>query len=117
MLDTLLAAEINDQQINEAGIREEVDTFMFEGFDTTSSALLFTLFMLAHHRKWQNLVHQEIVEVLGNREINELTIQDYSEMKVLIRVIKETLRLYPPVPFIGRELQEPLTIGIFQFNL
>lgn len=28
------------------------------------------------------------------------------------RFIKETLRLYPPVPYMGRELIEPLDIGI-----
>lgn len=32
-------------------------------------------------------------------------------MKIFIRVIKETLRLYPPVAFMGRELREPLVVS------
>lgn len=111
MLDTLLAAEANGQQINEQGIREEVDTFMFEGYDTTSMGLVFSLFMLAHHTNWQKMVYEEILDVLDDRQESELNIQDYNEMKVLNRVIKETLRLYPPVPFMGRELLEPIEIS------
>lgn len=30
MLDTLIAAQNNGQQIDDVGIREEVDTFIFE---------------------------------------------------------------------------------------
>lgn len=67
MLDTLFTAEASSGAINESGIREEVDTFMFEGFDTTSSALIFTFFMLAHHQNWQTLAIEEILQVLGIR--------------------------------------------------
>lgn len=66
MLDTLFAAEANDgNQIDIMGIREEVDTFMFEGYDTTSSALIFCLLMLAHHSSVQNQVYEEILNILG----------------------------------------------------
>lgn len=67
MLDTLFAAESScNNQIDEIGIREEVDTFMFEGFDTTSSALIFSLLMLAHHSVEQKRVYEEITNILGS---------------------------------------------------
>lgn len=65
MLDTLFEAEANNKQIDEIGIREEVDTFMFEGYDTTSAAIMFTVFMLAHHAALQQKVHDEILDILG----------------------------------------------------
>lgn len=65
MLDTLLEAETNNQ-IEESGILEEVETFMFEGFDTTSSGITFLLLMLALHQDVQQNVYNEILEEIGS---------------------------------------------------
>lgn len=65
MLDTLFAAESNNNQIDYEGIREEVDTFMFEGYDTTSSAIMFCLFMMAHHGEEQAKLYAEVISQLG----------------------------------------------------
>lgn len=112
MLDTLFAAEMDGNQIDLAGIREEVDTFMFEGYDTTYSGLMFTLFMLAHHAAEQTRVYEEIIDIIGQgRTEAELGIKDYANMKYFEMVIKESLRLYPPVSYMARELPEPVTIG------
>jgi cytochrome P450 family 4 len=54
MLDTLLQAE-SEGLITKKGIAEEVDTFIFEGHDTTSTAIIFILLLLAHNPEAQRL--------------------------------------------------------------
>lgn len=40
-----------------------------------------------------------------------VTVKDLGEMKYLERVVKESLRLYPSVPFIMRTLMEDIEVG------
>jgi cytochrome P450 family 4 len=53
MLDLLLTAKREEGLIDNEGIREEVDTFMFEGHDTVSAAMIFALMMIANHPQVQ----------------------------------------------------------------
>ncbi|XP_024878393.1 cytochrome P450 4C1-like [Temnothorax curvispinosus] len=52
MLDLLIAAS-RDGLMTDSDIREEVDTFMFEGHDTTAMGLCFILALLAEHKDIQ----------------------------------------------------------------
>lgn len=65
MLDTLLIVKKHGF-IDTVGIQEEVDTFIFAGYDTTMTAITFTLFMIAHHPDVQNKLYEEIVSNYGN---------------------------------------------------
>lgn len=103
MLDTLLLAQHQNQQIDAQGIQEEVDTFVFEGFDTTMTAITFILFMIANHDDVQKRLYEDIISVDDKNGYNDLIYLD--------AVIKETIRLYPSVPFIGRQLGEDTIIG------
>uniref|UniRef100_A0A182IWA1 Uncharacterized protein n=1 Tax=Anopheles atroparvus TaxID=41427 RepID=A0A182IWA1_ANOAO len=113
MLDTLLAAEAK-QQIDEEGIREEVDTFMFEGHDTTAAAIMFTILLLANEPEVQERCAAESLALLErlspNGEGMRPSVQDYQNLPYLDRVVKESLRLYPPVAFISRATTGQLVI-------
>lgn len=52
-LDLLLQTQIDEKPLSQQEIREEVDTFMFAGHDTTSSAVTFTLYCLANNPEIQ----------------------------------------------------------------
>ncbi|XP_026326152.1 cytochrome P450 4C1-like [Hyposmocoma kahamanoa] len=52
MLDLLLLGQ-KEGVIDEAGVQEEVDTFMFEGHDTTAAGLTYCLMLLANHKEIQ----------------------------------------------------------------
>lgn len=103
MMDTLLQAE-RQGLIDDEGIIEETDTFTFEGHDTTSSAISFILLLLAHHPEAQDAIFSEVQEILQGKD--ELTIDDFAKFEYMDRVLKECMRIYPPVPFIGRTLAE-----------
>ena len=46
-------------------IQEEVDTFMFEGHDTTTAALNWTFYTIARHPDVQKKIDEELKEVLS----------------------------------------------------
>lgn len=46
---------------------------------------------------------QELHQVFGTDKEAPTTLRDLNELKYVDMVIKESMRLYAPVPFIGRE--------------
>nr|QEL53077.1 cytochrome P450 CYP4A311 [Mythimna separata] len=109
MLDLLLDEE-KKGNIDEKGITEEVDTFMFEGHDTTATALCFMIMRLANEPDIQDKIAAEMKSIFGDSQ-RALTIEDLSKMKYLECCIKESLRMYPSVPFISRYIKEDVQIG------
>ncbi|XP_059060272.1 cytochrome P450 4d2-like [Achroia grisella] len=105
-LDLLLLAEVNGKSIEDEHVREEVDTFMFEGHDTTTSGIVFTLFCLSKYADIQDKLFEEQKEVLGGDLERDPTYSELQQMKYLEMVIKESLRLYPPVPLIERSITQ-----------
>lgn len=58
----------NQQGLSDEDIRAEVDTFMFEGHDTTASGISFILYNLACHTEHQKLCREEILQVLDGKD-------------------------------------------------
>uniref|UniRef100_A0A1Y9GKX3 Uncharacterized protein n=1 Tax=Anopheles arabiensis TaxID=7173 RepID=A0A1Y9GKX3_ANOAR len=110
-LDMLLQSKIDGQPLTDLEIREEVDTFMFEGHDTTTSAISFLLQNLAKHPAIQQKVFDEVRNVVGDDRTRPVTIAMLNDMHYLDLVIKETLRLYPSVPMFGRKMMEDAEIN------
>ncbi|KAK7590973.1 hypothetical protein V9T40_002586 [Parthenolecanium corni] len=105
-LDLLLdMAEESSKPFTTADIREEVDTFMFAGHDSSSSATAYAVFLLGCHPEIQEKVFQELYSVFGSSD-RFPTKADISQLTYLECVTRESLRLYPVVPVIGRILAE-----------
>uniref|UniRef100_A0A0N4Z8R6 Cytochrome P450 n=1 Tax=Parastrongyloides trichosuri TaxID=131310 RepID=A0A0N4Z8R6_PARTI len=94
------------------GLLEEVDTFTFEGHDTTSAAMNWFLHLMGANPEIQAKVHHEIDHVLGE-EIRPVNFDDIGRLKYLEACVKETLRLYPSVPIFGRTVVEEVNINGF----
>ncbi|KAL7394584.1 hypothetical protein ABVT39_028279 [Epinephelus coioides] len=103
----LLARDENQQGLSDDDIRAEVDTFMFEGHDTTASGLSFILYCLACHPEHQKMCREEIIQALDGKDTMEW--EDLSKIPYTTMCIKESLRLYPPVPGTARKTTKSMT--------
>lgn len=115
-LDLLLESAQNGALITDKEIKEQVDTIMFEGHDTTAAASSFFLSLMGIHQDIQEKVVQELHEIFGDSD-RPATFQDTLEMKYLERCLMETLRLFPPVPIIARELKENLKLSSGKYTV
>ena len=108
-LDILLtAADEDGKGLTDLEIRDEADTFMFRGHDTTTSGMSWTLYCLAKHPEHQEKVREEVRNVLMGREWLEY--EDLKELKYTQWCIKEAMRLYPPVLDLSRRLSKDMEI-------
>jgi len=109
-LDLMLEESmLSGEKISDEELRQEVDTITFAGHDTTSTAAAFCLYFLGHHKDIQTRAYEEVMEVIGEAE--DITTLQLKELRYLEACLKEAMRLCPPVPIIGREALEDLTIG------
>ncbi|XP_058796311.1 cytochrome P450 4C1-like [Phymastichus coffea] len=109
MLDLLIAAQRDNQQIDDQGIQEEVDTFTFEGHDTSAVALMFAVLLIAEHEDVQNRIRREVSEIL-DRTNGKLEMSDVQNLHYLEMCLKECLRLHPSVPYMSRYMSEDLQL-------
>jgi len=108
-LDILLEAkDENGNGLNDEEIVGEVVTFMFAGHDTTASVISWTLYNLARYPEHQEKCRQEIDEVYGDKD--ELDWKQLGKLTYLQMCIKETTRIFAPVPMISRSLDKTYEI-------
>ncbi|KAL8604238.1 hypothetical protein ACOMHN_014806 [Nucella lapillus] len=109
-LDMLLSMSDSGRALSIDDIQEEVDTFMFEGHDTTAASMNWCTYLIGSDDKVQDRVHQELDRVFGDSD-RMPTMNDLKELKYLECCIKEALRLYPSVPYFGRTTTEEAKFG------
>ncbi|EFA02820.1 cytochrome P450 6BQ6 [Tribolium castaneum] len=83
--------------------------FFAAGFETSSTTVTFALLELALNQDIQQKLREEINTCLAKSN-GELTYQAIMEMTYMDKVLQETLRKYPPVPFLTRRCTKDYTI-------
>lgn len=58
----------NGKGLSNQEIADEVDTFMFEGHDTTAAGISFALYNLAKYPEIQRKCREEVMEVLEDSD-------------------------------------------------
>lgn len=109
LLSMLLAARDDDgRQMTDRQLRDEAMTLFLAGHETTANALSWTWYLLAQHPEVESKLVAEITQVLGGRAPG---LDDLERLPYCEKVIKESLRLYPPAWAIGRQALEEFEIG------
>lgn len=92
--------ESKDKQTSLTNAYADTAILLLAGHETTSRLLQFTLMHLA---KDEDIVKKIRKEIENNRPANnQWTREDLNKMTYLKKVLKESLRLHPPVPIIPR---------------
>lgn len=94
-------------------IRVEMDTMIFGVHDTSKTVIAFTLYLLAKHPEVQTKVFEEVKQFL--KPGVDVTEEDLCEFIYLEAVLKESMRMYSPVPYVARKLTSEFTIGAYTF--
>ncbi|KAM0937531.1 putative cytochrome P450 [Dioscorea sansibarensis] len=106
--DDWLALMLSSNTMSRQQIIDECCTFMIAGSESSNLLLAWACFLLSVHTEWQVRAQGEIHEVLkGQRP----TLETINQLKILNMIIHETLRLYPPIPFVMKTGNEEMKIG------
>lgn len=102
MIQMLLEArdpETGDKLDREA-LRNEAAVIFMAGHETTANSLAWTWYLLSQAPEAEARLHAELAAVLGGRAP---TLDDVPSLVYTRAVFEEAIRLYPPVPFLGRQ--------------
>ncbi len=107
MLDAARDAD-NPNALSEINIRHQILTFLIAGHETTSGALSFALYYLANNPDIAKAARAEVDEVWGGEAP---TFQQVPKLRLVRRILDESLRLWPTAPAFAREACEDTVIG------
>ncbi|WP_260334651.1 cytochrome P450 [Streptomyces beigongshangae] len=108
LVSMLLAARDDDgNTLSNREIRDQVVTFAMAGVETTGATLAWALHLLGQDPDIDRRLHAELDEVLHGRPPR---FEDLSALPFTRRVVRETLRLYPPW-LLSRRTLAPVRIG------
>jgi len=110
LLGRLLAARDPETgaPMSDENLVDNLLTLLEAGHETTAKALTWCLYLLARAPEWQQRIRDEVIAVAGNAPIESAHID---QLPTTRRVLKETMRLYPPAPVLSRMAANATTLG------
>jgi cytochrome P450 len=99
--------KVNGGGMSDQQIRDEAMTLFLTAFDTTSTALTWTWYLLSQNPEVETELHEEIDHVLNGRLP---TAEDFAQLKYTRMLFGESMRIYPPSYVIPRQALEDFPI-------
>jgi cytochrome P450 len=103
LLSRLITAEDEEtgERMSRELLRDEALTNFFAGYETSARAMSHAWYALAQNPEVKARLHEELDRELGG----ELpTLDTLKRLPYTLRIIKETLRLYPPAPMYAKDV-------------
>jgi cytochrome P450 len=106
----MLAATRDEEHgaLSDAEIRDEAVAFFLAGHETTALTLSWALYLLSQHPDVARQVEAEVEAVLGDRAP---ALEDLARLPYVSKVLRETMRLYPPAYAVPRDAAEDVEVG------
>ena len=112
VLSVIMDARDNEgRAMTDTELIGQASILFIASFETTTSALTWSLFLLAQHPGVMHQLMDEIESVLGDAPPRS---DQMPQLPFLHWVIKESMRILPPVPYTVRVAQRPLKVGPFE---
>jgi len=110
LLGLLLAARDPEtgRGLSDAELRDNVVTFIGAGHETTALTLTFALYLVANAPAVQERLLAEVTDICGDAPIDAACVE---KLVFHEQVIKEAMRLYPPVALIDRVAKADTSLG------
>lgn len=112
-----LLLDVTDEQgrpMSDEELRDELVTLLVAGHETTATALAWTFERVLARPDVLARLHAELDEAGATDDGGPLSPEAIPRLHYLDAVIKETLRLRPILPIVGRALQRPWSIGGYE---
>lgn len=82
-------------------VKQQFETLLMAGFETTASAISFAILMVAMHQEIQENAFNELRSVYDSQD-EETTYEHIQKLHLLDRILKESMRIFPIAYLIGR---------------
>jgi cytochrome P450 family 4 len=117
IIDYYFMHKVDGRFLTDYEIARELDTLIIGVHDTVQNAFGFMMFHLAKYPEAQQKVFEEASLVLKDdpNPDRDLLEEDVDHLPFMESFIKETLRIFPPFPFVGRKLRSEITVGEYTF--
>ncbi|MEL7485931.1 MAG: bifunctional cytochrome P450/NADPH--P450 reductase [Pseudomonadota bacterium] len=113
LLNYMLAGvdKVTGESLSDENIRDQINTFLIAGHETTSGLLSFTLYFLLNNPDVLAKAYEEVDRVLGRDIAAPPTYAQVNQLDYVRAILLESLRLWPTAPAFSVYPYEDEVIG------